>query len=331
MSGASEERTFLSTTKKEDKIMKKRMIATVLTGILAMSLLGGCGSSSSSTADSAADAESSAEETTEAAAEETTEEAADEATSEETSAEAPACQDALKGVTLKIGTTGTYGPFSFFAEDGTTLQGYDVDLLNALQDILGFEVDGGTFQDMDYSPLGTSISQGQIDVAAAALCATDERKKSMNFSETYFDAGLKVIVAPDNDTITSVDDLKSGDYTVAVQSGTLAYEYATGEGALPESCLQVYDSQALAYKAVEDGQADATIYDVPGTAYSISTGEINLKMVGDEFYTGQAPYAIAFSFAICEEYPEIIDDFNAAIDYLTENGTMDELSAKWCE
>ncbi len=313
--------------------MKKRMIATVLTGVLAMSLLAGCGSSSSSATEaSSADAsESSTEETSEAAAEETTEEAADEATSEESSAEAPACQDALKGVTLKIGTTGTYGPFSFFAEDGTTLQGYDVDLLNALQEVLGFEVDGGTFQDMDYSPLGTSLSQGQIDVGAAALCATDERKKSMNFSETYFDAGLKVIVAPDNDTITGVDDLKTGDYTVAVQSGTLAYEYATGEGAFPESCLQVYDSQALAYKAVEDGQADATIYDVPGTAYSISTGEINLKMVGDEFYTGQAPYAIAFSFAICEEYPEIIDDFNAAIDYLTENGTMAELSAKWCE
>lgn len=153
----------------------------------------------------------------------------------------------------------------------------------------------------------------------------------MNFSDTYYDAGLKVIVAPDNETITGMDDLKDGKYTVAVQSGTLAYEYVTGEGALPESCLQVYDSQALAYKAVEDGQADATIYDVPGTSYSIKTGEVNLKMVGDEFYTGQAPYAVAFSFAVCDENPDIIDDFNAAIAYLTDNGTMDELKAKWCE
>lgn len=184
---------------------------------------------------------------------------------------------------------------------------------------------------MDYGPLGTSLSQNQVDVAAAALCATDERKKTMNFSDTYYDAGLKVIVAEDNDTITSVDDLKDGKYTVAVQSGTLAYEYATGEGALPESCLQTYDSQALAYKAVEDGQADCTIYDVPGTAYSISTGEIHLKMVGDEFYNGQAPYAIAFSKGICEEYPDIVESFNEAIAYLTENGTMAELQAKWCE
>ncbi len=293
--------------------MKKKIFSKVFSMAIAVtmmgSLLAGCGSSGETTTENAS------------------------ATEAETAADsdAPACKDALKGVSLVIGTSGTYAPFSFFESDGTTLTGYDVEMLKALQDILGFEIADGKIQDMDYQPLGTALGQGQLDLGAAALCATDERKKSMNFSKTYYDAGLKVIVAEDNDKITGVDDLKTGDYTVAVQSGTLAYEYATGEGAFPESCLQVFDSQALAYKAVEDGQADATIYDVPGTAYSISTGEIHLKMVGDEFYNGQAPYAIAFSFATCEKYPEIIDDFNAAIDYLTENGTMDELKAKWCE
>lgn len=315
--------------------MKKKLIATVLATAMTAAMFTGCGSSSSSEAAPASSAvESSAVSSAASAAEESSaaSSAAEESAASSTAtADAPAFQGALEGVTLTIGTSGTYGPFSFFAEDGTTLQGFDVDMLAALQDILGFELTDGKLSDMDYGPLGTSLSQGQLDVGAAALCATDERKKSMNFSDTYYDAGLKVIVAVDNDTITGVDDLKTGDYVVAVQSGTLAYEYATGEGALPESCLQVYDSQALAYKAVEDGQADATIYDVPGTAYSISTGEINLKMVGDEFYNGQAPYAIAFSFNICEEYPEIIDDFNAAIAYLEENGTMAELKAKWCE
>lgn len=316
--------------------MKKKLIATVLATTLAAAMFTGCGSSSSaeaSAASSAAETSAVSSAVSSVAEESSAVSAVTESAAASSSAAADglSCQGALEGVTLTIGTSGTYGPFSFFAEDGTTLQGFDVDMLTALQEILGFELADGKLSDMDYGPLGTSLSQGQLDVGAAALCATDERKKSMNFSDTYFDAGLKVIVAVDNETITSVDDLKSGDYVVAVQSGTLAYEYATGEGALPESCLQVYDSQALAYKAVEDGQADATIYDVPGTAYSISTGEINLKMVGDEFYNGQAPYAIAFSFNICEEYPDIIDNFNAAIAYLEENGTMAELKARWCE
>jgi ABC-type amino acid transport substrate-binding protein len=301
--------------KKEDMDMKKKLISILLTVVMVVAFTG-CGSESEVTEDVGTD--TSATVTVDATSDDSTD-----------STDAPACKDALKGVTLVVGTSGTYAPFSYFAEDGTTLQGYDVDFLNALQEVLGFEIDGGVIQDMDYGPLGTSLSQGQLDIGAAALCATDERKKSMNFTNVYYDAGIIVAVAVDNDTISGVDDLTDGSYVVAVQTGTIAYEYAVAN--LPESCLQAYDSQALAYKAVEDGQADATIYDLPGTSYSIKTGEVNLKVVGDEFYTGQAPYALALSFDICDKYPDIIEYFNEAISYLDENGTLDEIKAKWCE
>jgi ABC-type amino acid transport substrate-binding protein len=290
---------------------------------MAMTLLCGCGTDSTETGNSSVESSDTGADSDEASdVGDVSEESSDDA-------DAPSCKNALEGVTLVVGTSGTYAPFSYFAEDGVTLQGYDVDFLNALKDVLGFEIKDGTIQDMDYGPLGTSLSQGQLDIGAAALCATDERKQSMNFTDVYYDAGIVVAVAEDNETILSVDDLAGGDYVVAIQTGTIAYEYAVAN--LPESCLQTYDSQALAYKAVEGGQADATIYDLPGTSYSINTGEVNLKVVGDEFYTGQAPYALALSFAICEEYPDIVDEFNEAIDYLEENGTLEELKAKWCE
>ena len=309
---------------KEDIIMKKKVISILLTTAIAAILLVGCGSSKESTKA----VETATTETTEEKTE-TTAKSTEIETESTSTADVPECQGALEGVELIVGTSGTYAPFSYFAEDGTTLQGYDVDFLMALQEVLGFEIADGKIQDMDYGPLGTSLSQGQLDIGAAALCATDERKKSMNFTDIYYDAGIIVAVAEDNDTITGVDDLTGGDYIVALQTGTIAYEY--GVANLPESCIQAYDSQALAYKAVEDGQADATIYDLPGTAYSIKTGEIHLKVVGDEFYTGQAPYALALSFNICEEYPDIIDNFNAAIAYLSETGKLDEIKAKWCE
>ncbi|MGN0426293.1 MAG: substrate-binding periplasmic protein [Agathobacter sp.] len=301
--------------------MKKKLISVLLAGAMAATMMTGCKDSGSKQA-----AESTADAVAEAS------EAADVTEAADTSVAAtdgPACSGALEGVTLIVGTSGTYAPFSYFAEDGVTLQGYDVDFLNALQEVLGFTIAGDHIQDMDYGPLGTSLSQGQLDIGAAALCATDERKKNMNFTDIYYDAGIIVAVAEDNETITGVDDLTSGDYVVAIQTGTIAYEYAVAN--LPESCLQTYDSQALAYKAVEDGQADATIYDLPGTAYSIKTGEIHLKIVGDEFYTGQAPYALALSFDICEQYPDIVEQFNEAIAYLDETGKLDEINAKWCE
>ena len=63
-------------------------------------------------------------------------------------------KDSMKGVKLKVGTTGLFGPFSYYDEDGKTLIGYDLDLINDLQDLLGFEIDGG-IQAMDYSALTT--------------------------------------------------------------------------------------------------------------------------------------------------------------------------------
>lgn len=290
--------------------MKRKIISLLLTMAMLVVSVTGCGSAKENADENQKDQTSNV-------------------SSDTTSEETGDFKNSLEGVSLAFGTSGTYAPFSYFNEDGTTLQGFDLDFINELQKVLGFEIKDGTISDMDYTPLGTSLSQGQLDIGVAALCATDERKKNMNFSKTYFDAGIVVIVGEDNDTITGIDDLKNGDYTVAVQTGTIAYEYAVAN--LPESCLQTYDSVALAYKAVEEGRADATIYDYVGTAYSIKTGEIKLKIVGDEFYKGQAPYAMAFSFAVCEQYPDIIDKFDTAIDYLQENGTLDELKKKWCE
>lgn len=289
--------------------MKKKLISLLMTAVLAVTVLTGCAGSKTTDA-------------------QTTAASTDSVAATSGAAEGATFKGALEGVELVVGTSGTYAPFSYFAEDGVTLQGYDVDFLKALQEVLGFTIADGKIQDMDYGPLGTSLSQGMLDIGAAALCATDERKKSMNFTNTYYDAGIVVIVGVDNETITGKEDLAGGDYIVAVQTGTVAYEYAVAN--LPEACLQVYDSQALAYKAVEDGIADATIYDQPGTAYSISTGEINLKIVGDEFFNGQAPYALALSFDICKKYPDIVTYFNEAIAYLQETGKLDEIKATWC-
>ena len=232
---------------------------------------------------------------------------------------------ALKGVALTVGTSGTYAPFSYFKEDGTTLTGYDLALMAKLQEILGFEMKDGGFKDMDYPPLVTSISQGQLDVVAAALCATEDRKKNIDFSDPYYDVGVSCIVGENNNEIKSLDDLKSGKYKIAVQTGCDAYEYATHN--LPAECLVSFDSQALAYKAVEEGQVDATVYDRPGTAYGIKTGKIHLKIVGED--APQAPYTIAFSKNIVKKYPNIVKQFNAALKELKDNGTLDQLKKEY--
>ena len=212
-------------------------------------------------------------------------------------------KDSMKGVKLKVGTTGLFGPFSYYDEDGKTLIGYDLDLINDLQDLLGFEIDGG-IQAMDYSALTTSLAENKLDMGAAALCATDERKEVMKFSDIYCDSGQVVMVNKSNDEgIKSVDDLKGK--KVAVEKGTAS----------------------TAYESLEQKKVDAVIQDGPGANFYIkTTPDSKLEVVGDEFNQGQAPYCVAISKE-CKYYDEI----NAAVKVLIKNGTTDELYAKWCE
>ena len=230
---------------------------------------------------------------------------------------------ALKGETLKVGTSGLFGPFSYYDEDGTTLIGYDLDLIAKLQEILGFEIDGEV-QAMDYSALTTSIAEGKLDMGAAALCATDERKEVMDFSDVYCDSGQQVMVNGDDDKgIASVDDLKGK--TVAVEKGTASHTYATKN--LPDSTIEVHDTITTAYESLEQGKVDALIQDGPGCAFYIkTTPDTKLKVVGDEFNQGQAPYAVAFVKGF-----KHVDEFNAALKMLKDDGTLDELYATWCQ
>ena len=229
----------------------------------------------------------------------------------------------MEGVTLKVGTSGLFGPFSYYDEDGKTLIGYDLDLIAELQEILGFEIDGG-IQAMDYSALTTSLAEGKLDMGAAALCATDERKEVMNFSDIYRDSGQVVMVNKEDEKgIKGVDDLAGK--KVAVEKGTASHTYASKN--LGDATLEIHDTTTTASESLEQGKVDAVLQDGPGAAFYIKTTPgSKLAVVGDEFNQGQAPYCVAIS-KDCKYY----DNINVAVKMLIDDGTTDELYAKWCE
>lgn len=235
-----------------------------------------------------------------------------------------AVKDSLKGVTLKIGTSGLFGPFSYYDKDGKTLIGYDIDLINALKGYLGFTIADDKIQAMDYSALTTSVAEKKLDMAAAALCVTDTRKKVMDFSQTYQDSGQVVMVNADNDKgITSVKDLAGK--KVAVEKGTASHAYAQVN--LSGSTVEVHDTITTAYLALEQKKVDAVIQDRPGAAFYIkTTSGTKLKVVGDQFNQGQSPYAIAFT----KDF-KYLKEFNAALDALKADGTLTKLEDTWCK
>lgn len=232
--------------------------------------------------------------------------------------------NSMDGVTLKIGTSGVFAPFSYYDSDGKTLIGYDIDLINELQTILGFKISNDQLEVMDYAPLTTSVADGKLDVAVAALCATDERKQVMDFTDVYLDSGLKVMINKNsNSGITSVDDLS--DKTIAVEKGTASHTYVQKN--LPDANVDVYDKITGAYEALEQNKVDALIQDSPNCAFYIKENEdTNLEMVGEEFNKNQSPYAIA----LVKDSP-YASNFNAALKVLKDDGKLDELAQKWTE
>lgn len=241
-------------------------------------------------------------------------------------------KDSLKGIKLNIGTSGLFAPFSYLDADGKTLIGFDLDFMKALQEYLGFEINKDV-QAMDYASLTTSVAEDKLDIAMAALCATDERKQKMNFSTTYYDSGQILCINKDKapSGLKTVEDLKSGDFKVAVEKGTASDLYIQKLG-VPESAIEVHDTITTAYQSLEDGKVDCLIQDTPGMAYYIKTvSGTKLEMIGDEFNQGQAPYAVAISFGASKEHDGIVKAFDAAIKALTDDGTMDKLKDKWCK
>jgi len=241
-------------------------------------------------------------------------------------------EGALKDYTLKMGTSGTYAPFSYFDTDGKTLIGFDMDFLHELQNVLGFKIQDGKVQAMDYSPLTTSIAGGKLDIVMAALCATDERKKAMNFTDTYYNAGLSVVINKNTSPkeITGIDSIKDGKYKVAVQKGDASHLYLTSLN-IPSDSFEVHDSITTVLQSLEQGKVDAMVYDAPGTAYYIAHKEdTNLELIGDPFAEDQAPYAIALSKDACKKNPELLSIMNAAVKKLKDDGTIAKLEEKWC-
>lgn len=294
-------------------ISRRSFIKAAGAGAAALGLAACGGSGSTSTAASSTAASSTAASGSAAAASDTV-------------------KSALEGVKLTFGTTGLFAPFSYYDTDGKTLIGFDLDFYAALKDYLGFEQDGD-IQVMDYSALTTSLAEGKLDIGMAALCATDERKKVINFTETYCDSGLVIAINTETSPaeLTDVSMLTSGDYTVAVEKGTASHIYLTNIG-VPTDCMEVHDEITTAYESAEQGKVDCVIQDGPGLAYYVKTKtDTKLEIIGEEFNQGQSPYAVAISFDCAEENDGIVDIFTQAIAELVDDGTFAELSAKWLE
>ncbi|MHC5833032.1 MAG: transporter substrate-binding domain-containing protein, partial [Nostoc sp.] len=93
----------------------------------------------------------------------------------------------------------TFPPFEFQSASGE-LQGFDIDLMNAIAQSAGLKV---KYQNMPFAGMIPALQAQTVDAAVAAMTITAERAKTISFSRPYFKSGLAIVTRTDNQNITN--------------------------------------------------------------------------------------------------------------------------------
>lgn len=158
------------------------------------------------------------------------------------------------GTPLRVGMDLSYPPFEMQNADGKP-DGVSVRIAEALAKDLKRPLQ---IVPMDFTGLIPALKTGNIDLILSSMSATDERRKSIDFSDPYAFTGLAMLVRKNSD-IRSIEDLKKPGITIAAKAATTGETYAIEH--LPQAKLVVFEDQNACVLEVVQGRADAFIYD----------------------------------------------------------------------
>ncbi|MFM2482059.1 transporter substrate-binding domain-containing protein [Celerinatantimonas sp. YJH-8] len=219
---------------------------------------------------------------------------------------------ALAAEPIRAALDPTYPPMEYMQDGQRT--GFDIDLAKALQQKMGREI---VYTDMDFKAMIPSIIAGRQDIVLSAIYITPARKKVVDFTNSYFSAGLVALVRKDSD-IHKLSDLN--DKTVAVQVGTKSVAYLREH--FPKIKRMEVETNESMFNALASKRAAAVITGRPAALlYAKKTGHSRVldEMVSHEEY----------GIVVSKKEPELTAALNKALDELKADGTYSKIVAKW--
>jgi polar amino acid transport system substrate-binding protein len=223
----------------------------------------------------------------------------------------------LDGCEFTFAVENAYLPFNYIdAADGEA-KGWDYDVFNHMGELMNFEP---VYVPAAWDGMIQAVADGQFMVAGDGITITAERDKIVDFSDGYINLAQRVLVAAGNTDITSIDDLKNGDYTVATQKGTTNYEFAVSE--LGEDKVKAFDDFNFAIQAVISGDADASIIDETAGLGYMGANKDQVKLVGGDLTSEQLGFAFPNESAL-------VDVVNQGLAAMKDSGKLAEINAKF--
>ena len=179
------------------------------------------------------------------------------------------------------------------------------------------------FTDVTPKTRGPLIDNGQLDVVAATYAITDERKKAVDFSSSYYNDSQSVVVKKDSKfaNATKVSDLK--DATVGVMVGTLAYDYAKAN---IKDDIQTFNDDAALAQALDAGQIDALVTSTVECVYMVQSEQVKAAKVLGRLPDSEDKSGMGI---VLPKDSKLTAAVTKAVDDLNADGTIKKLQDKW--
>ncbi len=219
---------------------------------------------------------------------------------------------------LKMATNAYFKPYEYY--EGEKIVGIDAEIAQAIADKLGMTL---VIEDMEFDSILDAVQAGSVDFGMAGMTVTNDRKEKVNFTTSYA-TGVQTIIVKEGSSITKADDLfaDGATYKVGVQQGTTGDIYASDDFKDSGVTVTQYNNGNNAVIALLGGDVDCVIIDNEPAKAFVAANE-GLKLL-DTAYADE-------DYAICvkKDNAALLDKLNAAIEALTEDGTIDGIIAKY--
>ncbi|MGE0911969.1 transporter substrate-binding domain-containing protein [Bacillus atrophaeus] len=198
------------------------------------------------------------------------------------------------------------------------IEGFDIDIAKQLaKDIAGDE-NKAKFKEVTSKTRIPMLQNGDIDAIVATMTITDERKKEVDFSNVYFEAGQSLLVKKGS-AIKSVKDLKKGTKVLAVKGSTSSQNIREKA---PDATVLEFENYAEAFTALKSGQGEALTTD-NAILYGMADENKDYQLTGKTFT--DEPYGIA----VKKGQSELVKEINASLKKMKSDGRYDEIYKKW--
>ncbi len=219
---------------------------------------------------------------------------------------------------VRVGTEGTYPPFTYVDPRSQQLTGYDIEVIEAVAKKAGWRL---TFVQSPFDAIFPALDANRIDVIANQVTINPERQARYLFTRPYTYSHGVIVTAAGTDDIKTLADLKGK--TAAQSESSNWAQVARDAGAKVRSV----EGFAQAAELLVQGRVDAIVNDnIAVLDYLASTASKDIKVVGD---AGGEVSRQALTFRKSD--PQLRAQADKALAELRDDGTLRKISEKYFE